>query len=54
MTARDTDLGRLAAYSRVKALAGKKNVTPAEIAKTRQLIEEDIRKFEALAGKRGG
>jgi len=45
---RDTDLGKFVAFDRVRKLAEKERVTPADIEDTRQLIEQDIETFKRL------
>jgi len=50
---RDTDLGKLVAFDRVRNLAENERVTPADIEDTSQLIEQDIEKFEQLISNGG-
>jgi len=45
---RDTDLGKLIAYNRVRKLAEKEQISPADIDETRGLIEQDIETFNTL------
>jgi AAA domain (dynein-related subfamily) len=50
---RTSDLGRLVAYNRVQSLARNPRITPKDIENTRQLIRQDIDKFEKLISKGG-
>ena len=44
----DCDLGKLVAFNRVNKLASQKAIKPADIEKTRQLIQQDLETFRKL------
>lgn len=49
----DSDLAKLIAYNRVRELAEKEGLSPADIRKTRQLINQDIKVFKELVSNGG-
>ncbi|MBE7559318.1 hypothetical protein HS125_10350 [bacterium] len=46
----DTDLGKLVAFNRIRELAEMPHLKPADLDAARQLIQQDIARFESLIG----